>query len=89
MSHATTLSEALVDRWPAITVTLLACLAVFLPRYLRVFRMLTFPTVGKEIGNAEKRRQAYLQGARKLYYDGYQKVRTVKSPRVQLKCFAD
>ncbi|ETS73381.1 hypothetical protein PFICI_14986 [Pestalotiopsis fici W106-1] len=67
-------SDVIVDRWPIIsTVALAAVIAAFLPSTLRLIRMFTFPTVGTELGGAEKRRKAYLAGARKLYNDGYRK----------------
>lgn len=41
---------------------------------LEHFRLSKIPTVGADVGNTEKRRQAYLAGARKLYNEGYKKV---------------
>lgn len=68
-------SDALVDRWPVVsTLALAVIVAVFLPNVLQLVRMFGFPTVGTELGGAEKRRKAYLAGARKLYNDGYRKV---------------
>ncbi|KAI4595665.1 hypothetical protein KJ359_006654 [Pestalotiopsis sp. 9143b] len=67
-------SDALVDRWPVVsTLALAVIVAVFLPNVLQLVRMFGFPTVGTELGGAEKRRKAYLAGARKLYNDGYRK----------------
>lgn len=75
MSSLQVWSDVIVDRWPVIsTVALAAMIAVFLPSTLRLIRMFTFPTVGTELGGPEKRRKAYLAGARKLYNDGYRKV---------------
>ncbi|KAH8655513.1 cytochrome P450 [Xylariales sp. PMI_506] len=73
MSQLQSLSDTIVEKWPAILVALLAGLAVYIPRFLVVLRMATFPTVGTELGSSEKRRKAYLAGARSLYYDGYRK----------------
>lgn len=41
-----------------------------------LFRLEKIPLVGKELGNTEKRRIAYLRGARGLYTKGYHQVRT-------------
>ena len=41
---------------------------------LEHLRLSKIPAVGADVGNTEKRRQAYLAGARKLYNEGYKKV---------------
>lgn len=64
------------NRWPVLLTALLVCLvAAIAPKVGSVLRFWTIPVVGEELGSTEKRRKAYLGGARKLYSDGYQKVR--------------
>ncbi|KAK6716762.1 hypothetical protein SNK04_007713 [Fusarium graminearum] len=62
------------NRWPVLLTALLVCLvAAIAPKVGSVLRFWTIPVVGEELGSTEKRRKAYLGGARKLYSDGYQK----------------
>lgn len=69
------LLESLEARWPIIASAALAGLvAILLPRVLVTIRMWQIPMVGSELGSHEKRRQAYLAGARKVYNEGYKKV---------------
>jgi hypothetical protein len=49
-------------------------IAYLLPKAITALRLAAIPTVGQELGDKEKRRQAYLAGARKLYNDGYKRV---------------
>jgi hypothetical protein len=75
METSPTLSGLLAERWPAVTAAVFACFVAFLvPKALGTLRMSRIPTVGEEFGGEEKRRQAYLAGARKLYNEGYKKV---------------
>ncbi|CAG2014307.1 unnamed protein product [Fusarium graminearum] len=63
------------NRWPVLLTALLVCLvAAIAPKVGSVLRFWTIPVVGEELGSTEKRRKAYLGGARKLYSDGYQKL---------------
>ncbi|KAJ9132428.1 Cytochrome P450 [Pleurostoma richardsiae] len=48
-------------------------IAYLLPKAITAVRLAAIPTVGQELGDKEKRRQAYLAGARKLYNDGYKR----------------
>lgn len=60
-------------------IVLVAILAVALasvgPTVISLVRLASIPYVGSEFGSEDKRRVAYLQGARNLYYAGYEKVR--------------
>ncbi|KAF4944142.1 hypothetical protein FSARC_14749 [Fusarium sarcochroum] len=74
MGNAQSLLDLAANRWPVLLSALIACfVAVVAPRISSVLRLWSIPTVGEELGNTEKRRQAYLGGARKLYSAGYQK----------------
>ncbi|KAF4498894.1 cycloheximide-inducible CIP70 (cytochrome P450 family) [Fusarium agapanthi] len=74
MGNAQSLLDLVVNRWPLLVTALFACfVAAVAPRVVNVLRLWTIPTIGEELGNTEKRRQAYLRGARKLYSAGYQK----------------
>lgn len=67
--------ELVTGRLPVIVVAVLVCAAAYLlPRVANLVRLYNIPVVGKELGGEEKRRNAYLAGARKLYNDGYKKV---------------
>lgn len=77
MSNAQSFLDLVANRWPLLVTALVACfVATVAPRLVNVLRLWSIPTIGEELGNTEKRRQAYLGGARKLYSAGYQKVRT-------------
>jgi hypothetical protein len=78
-------NDIVAERWPAFSAAALACLiAIVLPRLVEVIRISSIPTIGTELGGQEKRRQAYLGGARKLYNDGYRKVRhRILRPRMR------
>ncbi|PSR80516.1 cytochrome P450 [Coniella lustricola] len=66
--------ELITGRLPVIAAAILVCAAAYLlPRLANLVRLYNIPVVGKEIGGEEKRRNAYLAGARKLYNDGYKK----------------
>ncbi|KAG9508132.1 hypothetical protein J7337_001695 [Fusarium musae] len=74
MGNTQSLLDLVANRWPLLVTALLACvLAAIGPRVANVLRLWSIPTIGEELGNTEKRRQAYLGGARKLYSAGYQK----------------
>jgi hypothetical protein len=76
MGNTQSLPDAAANRWPVVLTALLVCfIAAITPKVGSVLRLWTIPIVGEELGSTEKRRKAYLAGARKLYSDGYQKVR--------------
>lgn len=76
MGNTQSLVDAAANRWPVVLTALLVCfVAAIAPKVGSVLRLWTIPIVGEELGSTEKRRKAYLGGARKLYSDGYQKVR--------------
>ncbi len=70
------LLDIVSGRAPILAAAAAVCLiAYILPRIIAAIRLSAIPVVGRELGGEEKRRQAYLAGARKLYNDGYKKVR--------------
>ncbi|WZH47168.1 cytochrome P450 [Fusarium acuminatum] len=74
MGNTQSLPDAAANRWPVVLTALLVCfIAAITPKVGSVLRLWTIPIVGEELGSTEKRRKAYLAGARKLYSDGYQK----------------
>ncbi|EMT61125.1 cytochrome P450 [Fusarium oxysporum II5] len=74
MGNAQSPLDFVSSRWPIIVTALFACLVAAIgPRVVNALRLWTIPTIGEELGSTEKRRQAYLAGARKLYSAGYQK----------------
>ncbi|KAF3761191.1 cytochrome P450 [Cryphonectria parasitica EP155] len=71
-STTSSLSETLSERFLVIVAAVLACALAYLgPKIISIIRLAALPVIGTELGNEEKRRQAYLQGARKLYYAAY------------------
>lgn len=78
MGNIQSFIDLAVNRWPTLLAIVVVCLtAAFGPTINRTILLWGLPVVGD--GNAEKRRMAYLAGARKLYSDGYQKVTTLPS----------
>lgn len=76
MGNTQSLVDVAANRWPVVLTALLVCfVAAIAPKLGNILRLWTIPIVGEELGSTEKRRKAYLGGARKLYSDGYQKVR--------------
>lgn len=76
---ATSMTSVLVDSFTerslvVLVAVLAGILAITAPKIINFVRLASIPYIGSEYGNEEKRRQAYLQGARKLYYAGYDKV---------------
>lgn len=68
--------ETFSERAVVVFVAILAvALASIGPKAINLIRLASIPYVGSEFGSEEKRRVAYLQGARNLYYAGYEKVR--------------
>lgn len=67
-------TETFPERAVVVIVALVAvALASFGPKAINLIRLASIPYVGSEFGSEEKRRLAYLQGARKIYYAGYEK----------------
>lgn len=63
------------ERWVTISTAILVLVAsLWVPSLIAQFRTWQIPMVGEELGSLEKRRQAYLGGARALYNQGYRKV---------------
>lgn len=78
MGNAQSPLDFVSNRWLIIVTALFACLVAAIgPRVVNALRLWTIPTIGEELGSTEKRRQAYLAGARKLYSAGYQKVKSL------------
>ena len=76
MGNTQSVFDIAANRWPVLLTALLVCfVAAIAPKLGSVLRLWTIPVVGEELGSTEKRRKAYLGGARKLYSDGYHKVR--------------
>ncbi|KAH7145688.1 cytochrome P450 [Dactylonectria estremocensis] len=74
MAVTQSLSSLILDHWPVLSTALILSLAaVVVPHILQRFQLWRIPFVGEELGGTEKRRQAYLAGARRLYTDGYRK----------------
>lgn len=76
MESVNIIVDRLVERWPVV----LACLLVSVvagvyPHIRNGLNIYKIPIIGSELGSTDKRRQAYVRGARKLYNDGYNKVR--------------
>ncbi|KAK0724049.1 cytochrome P450 [Lasiosphaeris hirsuta] len=83
--------QALGDKLPLVLSTLGALVAVIIFQiFLTSDPLSNLPEVGQEFGSISKRRVAYLNGATKLYQEGYEKV-VVISPKylVELKKLPD
>lgn len=77
MSTTSTSYDLVAERWPIIATALLTlALVTAYPYAVHAIRIAQIPVVGTELGGVDKRRQAYISSARKLYNDGYRKVRT-------------
>ncbi|OIW23840.1 cytochrome P450 [Coniochaeta ligniaria NRRL 30616] len=78
--------EVVVERVPLIATTaIVSLLAFIIQRLFSKASLSHFPLAGAMIGDAEKRRKAYLAGAKSIYKEGYQKFKNsvfrVTSPR--------
>ncbi|KAH7015594.1 cytochrome P450 [Ilyonectria destructans] len=74
MATTQSLTGLIVDHSPVLSTAVIICLAaVVVPHILQRAQLWKIPMIGEELGGTEKRRQAYLAGARKLYTDGYRK----------------
>lgn len=81
-TNPTTVTELVATQWPVLATTLLACAAAWLLQaLLKKDPMSKIPVVGLEFGNAEKRRAAFMQSAKDIYIDGYQKASRQMSSR--------
>lgn len=81
---ATQIMGVVLERIPLIATTLIVCLSAFLVQFAFARdRLSTLPLVGASIGNAEKRRKAYLAGANSVYLEGYQKASCSSLPTLQ------
>ena len=79
MGNTQSVFDIAANRWPVLLTAILVCFVTAIaPKLGAPLRLWTIPVVGAELGSTEKRRKAYLRGARKLYSDGYQKVRIPK-----------
>ncbi|PKS08122.1 hypothetical protein jhhlp_005397 [Lomentospora prolificans] len=68
------LSVLFESKWPAVLSAALACFSVYIwPRVVTSVSLWNLPTVGNEWGSQEKRRLAYISGAKKMYIEGYRK----------------
>ncbi|KAF7548892.1 hypothetical protein G7Z17_g6765 [Cylindrodendrum hubeiense] len=75
MTTSQSLTSLILDHSPVLSTALLLFLAAIVgPHILQRSQLWKIPFIGEELGGTEKRRQAYLAGARKLYNDGYRKV---------------
>lgn len=69
------LTTVVAERWVIVSTAILVLAAsLWAPVLVSKFRTWQIPIIGQELGSVEKRRQAYLGGARKLYNEGYRKV---------------
>lgn len=86
MESVSLIVDRIVERWPVVLACLLASIvAGVYPHVRNWLNIYKIPIIGSELGSTDKLRQAYLGGARKLYNDGYNKVRLKYSFR---KCAA-
>lgn len=68
------LTDLLAAQWPYVLSTILAFAAAWLLQVvLKQDPLSGLPMVGSEIGNADKRRAAFVQGAKNMYLEGYRK----------------
>lgn len=69
------IQDLVTTKWPVLLTTLLAPVLVFvILKIQQTIRLWKIPVIGQELGDTEKRRRAYLGGARRLYLSGYEKV---------------
>ncbi|KAI1498348.1 cytochrome P450 [Biscogniauxia marginata] len=74
MTAVQTVAVFVTERWATVLISVLVLAsAVLVPRLVDILRISKIPLVALDLGNTEKRRQAYLTGARKLYNEGYRK----------------
>jgi len=67
--------DLFTQRWPLLAAAAATFLGASLFQYLYKWNIISsIPLVGEEIGDAEKRRVAYIMGAKRLYEEGYKKV---------------
>ncbi|KAB5549553.1 ent-kaurene oxidase [Coniochaeta sp. 2T2.1] len=85
-SKVTKITELVADRMPLIaTAVLVSLLAIIVQRLFTKDPLSGIPFAGLALGDEEKRRKAYLEGAGKIYMEGYEKFRNrlfrVTNPR--------
>lgn len=67
-------TERLSTQWPVVLTAVLACAAAWLVQKLLMSNPYSkIPLVGGQIGNEEKRRAAYMGGAKDILLEGYNK----------------
>ena len=76
---ATKMLEIVAEQLPLVASTLIVLLALLAQRFLAKSAISSLPLAGAAIGNAEKRRKAYLKGAKTIYAEGYQKASSSSS----------
>ncbi|KAJ0122972.1 ent-kaurene oxidase [Diaporthe amygdali] len=70
------ITDLVATQWPYVLSTLLAFAAAWLLQAaLKRDPLSSLPMVGIEFGNADKRRAAFVQGAKNIYLEGYRKFR--------------
>ncbi|KAF4120757.1 Cytochrome P450 [Geosmithia morbida] len=66
--------EIVADRWHLVAVVgAVLLITTYFPSLMALIRLYSIPLAGKDLGSHEKRRTAYLTGARKIYGEGYRK----------------
>ena len=71
---ASTATELLAVRWPYIITTIVALAIVwFLWAISRQHHLSKIPIAASDVGGEEERRLAYIQNAKRIYQDAYQK----------------
>lgn len=74
---ATQILDLVMERIPLIATTLIVLLSALLVQlFFAKDPLSSLPLAGAAIGNAEKRRKAYLEGANSIYVEGYRKAST-------------
>lgn len=69
--------EVLTARWPLFAATGATLVGATVARHLYRWSVLSsIPMLGEELGGRDKRRAAYTKGAKQMYEDGYNKVRS-------------
>jgi len=69
------LLQVVEERLPLIVTTILfSVVGVIVQRLFAKDRLSNIPLAGALLGDAEKRRKAYLAGSKSIYMEGYEKV---------------
>lgn len=81
------ITDLVATQWPYVFSTLLALAAAWLLQAaLKRDPLSSLPMVGIEFGNADKRRAAFVQGAKNIYLEGYRKVSNVSCEELAGLC---